>query len=50
MEIEDGDAEFLVRVGGLYDIDFTGWSLAPELNLDFVDGDVTVVVGCYVLC
>jgi hypothetical protein len=44
-EIEDGDAEFLVRVGGSYDIDFTGWSLSPELNLDFVDGDVKVVVG-----
>lgn len=42
-EIEDGDGEFLVRVGGSYDID--GWSLSPELNLDFVDGDVKVVVG-----
>jgi hypothetical protein len=44
-EIEDGDGEFVVRVGGSYDIDFTGWSLSPELNLDFVDGDVKVVVG-----
>lgn len=39
------DGKFLVRVGGSYDIDFTGWSLSPELNLDFVDGDVVVVVG-----
>lgn len=42
---EGGDGEFLVRVGGSYDIDFTGWSLSPELNLDFVDGDVVLVVG-----
>jgi hypothetical protein len=44
-EIDDGDHEFLIRVGGSYEIEFTGWSLSPEVNLDYVDSDVVVVVG-----
>lgn len=44
-EIDDGDHEFLVRLGGSYEIEFSGWSLSPEVNLDFVDSDVVVVVG-----
>jgi len=43
--IEDGDHEFLLRVGGSYEIEFSGWSLSPELNLDFVDSDVVFVIG-----
>jgi hypothetical protein len=44
-EIEDGDHEFLVRLGGSYEIEFSDWSLSPEVNLDFVDSDVVIVVG-----
>jgi hypothetical protein len=44
-EIDDGDHEFLLRVGGSYEIEFTGWSLSPEVNLDFVDSDIVIVVG-----
>ena len=41
----DGDYESLVRVGASYDIDLGGWSVAPELNFDFVDGEVKSVLG-----
>jgi hypothetical protein len=44
-ERSDGDNELLIRVGGTYEIEFDGWSLTPELNLDFVDGDVLTVLG-----
>lgn len=44
-EMEDGDHEFLVRVGGSYEFEFSGWSLSPEINLDSVDSDVVVVIG-----
>ncbi len=42
---DGSDNEFLVRLGGSYEIEFDGWSLSPELNLDFVDGDVLTVLG-----
>ena len=41
----DGDNELMMRLGASYEIEFDGWSLSPELNLDFVDGDVLVVLG-----
>jgi len=41
----DGDNEFMIRLGAAYEIEFDGWSLTPDLNLDFVDGDVLVVLG-----
>lgn len=44
-EHEDGDNTYLTRVGTAYEFKFTGWSLAPELNFDFVDGEVKTVVG-----
>ena len=44
-EISDGDHSFLMRVGGSYEIGFNGWSLSPEVNLDFVDGDTVLVFG-----
>ena len=44
-EIDDGDHEFLLRGSGSYEVEFSGWSLSPEVNLDFVDSDIVVVVG-----
>jgi hypothetical protein len=41
----DGDYEMLVRLGASYEFDMGGWSLAPELNFDFVDKDVKMVIG-----
>jgi hypothetical protein len=45
IEHDDTGNVFLVRLGGSYEIEFDGWSLSPELNLDFVDGDVLTVLG-----
>lgn len=45
-EHKEGENEFLFRVGIGYDFPVTGrWSLAPELNADFVDGEVNLVYG-----
>ena len=44
-EINDGDNSFLTRVGGSYEIEFSGWSLSPEVNVDFVDDDTVLVYG-----
>ena len=41
---DDGN-EFLARIGTSYEFGFTGWSLAPELNVDFAGGEVKTVVG-----
>ncbi len=41
----DGDHSFLTRVGGSYEIEFSGWSLSPEVNVDFVDDDTVLVFG-----
>ncbi|MFW2404497.1 MAG: hypothetical protein ACN4GT_07005 [Gammaproteobacteria bacterium] len=46
---EDGDAtdgtEFLVRVGTEYGFEVGSIEIAPQLNVDFVDGDAVFVVG-----
>jgi hypothetical protein len=44
MSPDDGD-EFLARIGASYEFGFSGWSLAPELNVDFVGSEVKTVVG-----
>ncbi len=44
-EHAEGENNYLTRVGTAYDFKFDGWSLAPEANLDFVDGETKVVVG-----
>jgi hypothetical protein len=44
-EHADGENTYLTRIGTAYDFKFDGWSLAPEVNLDFVDGETKVVVG-----
>jgi len=41
----DDDDEFLARVGASYEFGFSGWSLAPELNVDFAGGEVKTVLG-----
>ncbi len=46
VELEDGDAEFLFRTGISYEFDLDdGWTIGPEVNVDFVDGDQDLVVG-----
>ncbi|MFC1664531.1 hypothetical protein ACFL17_02740 [Pseudomonadota bacterium] len=45
VEIEDEGESFLIRVGAAYEFEFQGWSLAPELSMDYVDDDVKVVFG-----
>jgi hypothetical protein len=44
-EIDGGDNSFLTRVGASYEIGFNGWSLSPEINLDFVDSSTVLVFG-----
>jgi hypothetical protein len=44
-EISDGDNSFLTRVGGSYEFEFSGWSLSPEVNVDFVDEGTVLVIG-----
>jgi len=44
-EINDGDHSILTRVGGSYEIEFSEWSLSPEVNVDFVDHDTVLVFG-----
>jgi len=44
-EHEEGESFYLTRVGTAYEFKFTGWSLAPEVNLDFVDGEVKTILG-----
>jgi hypothetical protein len=45
VEYTDGNTEYLTRLGASYEFGFTGWSLAPELIVDFVGGEVKTVVG-----
>ena len=44
-EIDDGDYSALTRVGASYEIEFSGWSLSPEVNVDFVDRSPVLVFG-----
>jgi hypothetical protein len=48
--IEDGHhgTEELVRLGGEYSFEFSdGWEIAPQVNVDFVDGDEVWVFGVF---
>lgn len=45
LEREDGENEFMVRLGSSYEFEMGSWTLAPELSFDFVDGDVKTVFG-----
>ena len=44
-EHEDGENTYLTRVGTSYEFEIGDWTLAPEVNFDFVDGDTAYVVG-----
>ena len=44
-ELNDGENSFLTRVGGSYEFEFSGWSLSPEVNVDFVDQGAVLVIG-----
>ena len=44
-EYDDGEHRFLTRVGGSYEFEFSGWSLSPEVNVDFVDDRTVLVFG-----
>jgi hypothetical protein len=45
-ELEDGDTNFLFRAGLGYEFEiYPRWSLAPEINFDFTDGDTKLVYG-----
>ena len=44
-EHEEGESFYLTRVGTAYEFKFTGWSLVPEVNVDFVDGEVKTILG-----
>ena len=45
--IEDGEhgSETLVRIGGEYGFEVGAWEIAPQLDVDFVDGDSVLVLG-----
>ncbi|MCA0871234.1 hypothetical protein LCL97_10370 [Seohaeicola saemankumensis] len=46
VEIEGGQEEFLFRLGLGYEFEMEGgYSLKPEINADFVDGEVSGVLG-----
>jgi hypothetical protein len=44
-ENEDGDNEFLFRVGVSYQFPVGRWTISPEFNVDFVDGEENLVYG-----
>jgi hypothetical protein len=45
--VEDGDhgSESLVRIGGEYAFEVGAWEIAPQLDVDFVDGNEVYVLG-----
>jgi hypothetical protein len=46
LEFEDSETNFLFRAGLGYEFELMPrWSLAPEFNVDFVDGDTKLVYG-----
>ncbi len=46
VEFEGGDGNMLFRIGVGYDLEFKPqWSLVPEFNVDFTDGDTKLVYG-----
>lgn len=45
VEFEGDDKEALFRLGIGYEIEMEGYTLKPEINADFVDGETAVVAG-----
>ena len=45
LEHRDDENEFLFRAGVAYEFEIGRWSIAPEFNVDFVDGEKAYVYG-----
>jgi hypothetical protein len=45
LEHEEGENTYLTRVGTSYEFEIAEMTLAPEINVDFVDGDVAFIAG-----
>lgn len=45
LEHNDGENEFLFRTGVAYEFEIGRWSITPEFNVDFVDGEESYVYG-----
>ena len=48
VEVEDGDASFMVRLGAGWDFELgKGWLIVPEVNIDLVEGggDIPFIYG-----
>ncbi|MGB5215919.1 MAG: hypothetical protein WBN88_20025 [Anderseniella sp.] len=45
VEIEDSETKFLFRAGVGYEFELEQFSIKPEVNADFVGGDVNLVFG-----
>ena len=45
IEHKHGENEFLFRAGLAYEFEFDRWSITPEFNIDFVDGEEALVYG-----
>ena len=46
LEFEDSETDFLFRTGLGYEFELSpGWLLAPDFNVDFVDGETKLVYG-----
>lgn len=45
VEMEGGESRFLFRVGAGYEFELDKFTIKPEVNADFVDGEVDVVFG-----
>jgi len=42
---EDEEDKFLFRTGVAYEFEFGRWSITPEFDIDFIDGDEALVFG-----
>lgn len=47
LEDSDEGSEYLTRVGMEYDFEVGEFEIAPQLNVDFVDGEEVVVAGLF---
>jgi hypothetical protein len=45
IEIHDGETEFLLRFGAMYDFEVGEYTVAPALNFDFTKGHDAIVWG-----
>jgi hypothetical protein len=45
LEHREGENDFLFRVGVAYEFEIGRWSISPEFDVDFVDGEKAYVYG-----